>query len=422
MSVPEWDVFLSYARKDERVVARPLAELLRKRGLRVWIDAAELNLGDSLRAKIDEGLAKSRFGVVILSAAFFSKHWPLRELNGLAARESDGRKVILPVWHGVDHATVASQSPTLADRLAADTRNGLDLVATDIARAIAANDPAVRLQERVRRLVTDLNRPDTEDQLDASEALARIGTAAADAAPALFEAAIQTVDSVLRASLIKALKCVGGPPAAVVAEALTSPSPSARVSAAKVLEEVGPAAEGAIPALIRALADTDNSVQDSARLALARIGWAAVPSLIRVLRTSSPFPSNVVHTLILMRTFGGEPPEGVVSQIIDALVHSLDSRNAEVRVFAAMGLAMLRLDPARSTPALVGLLKDELPPVRCLASVGLGRMGNSAIGAMPLLAAALEDPDPDVRSAAGRAIEEIRATIPENSPSVSDRN
>jgi len=258
--------------------------------------------------------------------------------------------------------------------------------------------------------------------LDASEALARIGTAAADAAPALFEAAIQTVDSVLRASLIKALKCVGGPPAAVVAEALTSPSPSARVSAAKVLEEVGPAAEGAIPALIRALADTDNSVQDSARLALARIGWAAVPSLIRVLRTSSPFPSNVVHTLILMRTFGGEPPEGVVSQIIDALVHSLDSRNAEVRVFAAMGLAMLRLDPARSTPALVGLLKDELPPVRCLASVGLGRMGNSAIGAMPLLAAALEDPDPDVRSAAGRAIEEIRATIPENSPSVSDRN
>jgi HEAT repeat protein len=91
--------------------------------------------------------------------------------------------------------------------------------------------------------------------------------------------------------------------------------------------------------------------------------------------------------------------------------------HAEVRVFAAMGLAMLRLDPARSVPALVGLLKDELPPVRYFACVGLGRMGHSAIGAIALLTAALEDPDPDVRSAAARAIDEVRATMPENSSS-----
>jgi hypothetical protein len=51
------------------------------------------------RQSIDSGLARSRFGIVILSEAFFAKHWPQRELDGLAAREVDGVKVILPVWH-----------------------------------------------------------------------------------------------------------------------------------------------------------------------------------------------------------------------------------------------------------------------------------------------------------------------------------
>jgi HEAT repeat protein len=189
-----------------------------------------------------------------------------------------------------------------------------------------------------------------------------------------------------------------------------------------VLEELGPAAEAAIPALVQVLADTDKGVQDAARQALARIGWAAVPSLIRVLHSPSPFPSNAVHTLILMRTFGGDPPAGVASKILDALVESLNSRNSEVKVLAAMGLAMLRLDPTRSVPVLVGLLKDDLPPVRCFASVGLGRMSHSARGAMPLLAAALEDPDSDVRSAAARAIQEMRATMPQEPPAASDPN
>jgi hypothetical protein len=63
-------------------------------------------VGDSLRERIDGGLSASRFGVVILSHSFFGKHWPTRELNGLAQREAEGRKVILPVWHGVDEKVV----------------------------------------------------------------------------------------------------------------------------------------------------------------------------------------------------------------------------------------------------------------------------------------------------------------------------
>ena len=67
----------------------------------MWIDESELFVGDSLRAKIDEGLAQSQFGIVILSPSFFSKHWPQAELDGLAAREANGEKRILPVWHNL---------------------------------------------------------------------------------------------------------------------------------------------------------------------------------------------------------------------------------------------------------------------------------------------------------------------------------
>jgi hypothetical protein len=132
----KWDVFISHASEDKELVARPLANLLTGSGLNVWLDENELGLGDSLRAKIDQGLAGSRFGVVVLSPAFFAKDWPKQELDGLAALESPERKVILPIWHGVDKREVAKHSPLLAGKLAGNTDSGLGLVAVQILKVV----------------------------------------------------------------------------------------------------------------------------------------------------------------------------------------------------------------------------------------------------------------------------------------------
>jgi TIR domain len=128
----KWDVFISHASEDKADVARPLTDLLEKAGLRVWLDENELRLGDSLRAKIDQGLAQSSFGVVIVSRAFLEKDWPTRELDGLVALETRDRKVVLPVWHQVAQEDVARYSPTLASKLAVPTAKGIDLVAKKI--------------------------------------------------------------------------------------------------------------------------------------------------------------------------------------------------------------------------------------------------------------------------------------------------
>jgi hypothetical protein len=136
MEAKQWDIFISHAAEDKATVARPLAAALKRAGARVWLDEQELTVGDSLSEKIDEGLAQSRFGAVILSPAFLAKHWPKKELAGLRAREEDGQKVILPVWHNVDKTTIRQFSPILADVLAANTDQGIDAVARQLADVI----------------------------------------------------------------------------------------------------------------------------------------------------------------------------------------------------------------------------------------------------------------------------------------------
>ena len=109
-----WDVFISHASEDKDSIARPLRDALTAAGLKVWYDESEIKIGDRLHKSIDEGIAKSGYGIVILSENFFKKDWPQRELEGLVAKEIEGRKVILPVWHNVNAAFIRSKSLLLA--------------------------------------------------------------------------------------------------------------------------------------------------------------------------------------------------------------------------------------------------------------------------------------------------------------------
>ena len=117
----EFDVFISHASDDKDAVVRPLAEALKNSGLVVWYDEFELRIGDSLRQKIDRGLAKSRFGVVVLSKDFFRKGWTNYELDGLVTRAVSGEQVLLSIWHNITKAEVIEYSPSLADKLARNT-------------------------------------------------------------------------------------------------------------------------------------------------------------------------------------------------------------------------------------------------------------------------------------------------------------
>ncbi|HKI83933.1 MAG TPA: toll/interleukin-1 receptor domain-containing protein [Candidatus Krumholzibacteria bacterium] len=130
-----YDLFVSYASEDRAEVSE-LVAVLKSLGVQVWFDRFQLKVGDSLRRTIDLGLVSSRFGAVILSPSFFGKHYPERELDGLAQREIDGTKVILPVWKDVTAQDVRSYSPPLADRIAADMANGVIAVAASLLEVV----------------------------------------------------------------------------------------------------------------------------------------------------------------------------------------------------------------------------------------------------------------------------------------------
>jgi hypothetical protein len=117
----EYDLFISHASEDKEEFVRPLAETLENMGIKVWYDEFTLKVGDSLRKSIDHGLVKSRFGTVILSAAFCSKNWTQYELDSMVAREMNGHKMILPIWHKISKDEVIKFSPALADKVALNT-------------------------------------------------------------------------------------------------------------------------------------------------------------------------------------------------------------------------------------------------------------------------------------------------------------
>lgn len=114
----EYDVFISHASEDKEDFVNEFADVLNKLGLKIWYDDNNIKWGDSIRTSIDIGLKKCRFGVVILSRHYLSKHWTNYELEGLFQRESTDGKLILPIWHNITKKEIQDFSPVLAGKMA----------------------------------------------------------------------------------------------------------------------------------------------------------------------------------------------------------------------------------------------------------------------------------------------------------------
>ncbi len=119
--IRKYDVFISHASEDKDDIVRPLANQLQLNNLKVWYDEFELKIGDSLRRKIDKGLANSRFGIVVLSKNFINKGWTNYELDGIITKAVSGEQILLPIWHKITKQEVIDYSPSLADKLARNT-------------------------------------------------------------------------------------------------------------------------------------------------------------------------------------------------------------------------------------------------------------------------------------------------------------
>lgn len=131
--VPEYDVFLSYARIDGAGSAACLRAALESLDVSVWFDEVAIQPGRSMSRQMDIGLAKARSGVVVLSPAYLTgRFWTERELGALLHKST-----VIPVLHAVTFEDVSTYSGILSDLAGFDTaKDDVDTIAAKIAEAV----------------------------------------------------------------------------------------------------------------------------------------------------------------------------------------------------------------------------------------------------------------------------------------------
>ena len=159
-----YDVFISHASEDKDGLVRVLAEALGQEDLEVWYDEHSLRPGDSLRQSIDRGLRDSRYGLVVLSPAFFRKQWPTWELNGLVQlhQSTDGGR-ILPIWHRVGHVDVIQYSPPLADIVAIRSELGLRYIVQQVMSVVRPHKTSIGYAQDVLKSAGYVPPPPTDE-------------------------------------------------------------------------------------------------------------------------------------------------------------------------------------------------------------------------------------------------------------------
>lgn len=102
-------VYLAHASEDKEMV-RPLARYLMDHGIETWFDEWEIEPGDSLRQKMEEGLGEMTHFMVILTPTSIAKPWVAREIDVGLVRLVGGTSRIVPLRVGVE---VSALSPFL---------------------------------------------------------------------------------------------------------------------------------------------------------------------------------------------------------------------------------------------------------------------------------------------------------------------
>jgi hypothetical protein len=90
-------VFLSHSHRDKPFV-RSLAKHLEQFRLRVWLDEAELNVGDSLVQKLSEVIKKIDLVLAVLSKTSVKSRWVQEELQWAMSHQIARRRIkVLPL-------------------------------------------------------------------------------------------------------------------------------------------------------------------------------------------------------------------------------------------------------------------------------------------------------------------------------------
>src|SRR5581483_3146211 len=88
-------IFISYSHSDSQFAHALAANLFKAASTPVWVDAWEINVGDSLIQRVQEAIDKASGLVVVLSKASVESEWCKKELSTGLLRELEEKKVLV---------------------------------------------------------------------------------------------------------------------------------------------------------------------------------------------------------------------------------------------------------------------------------------------------------------------------------------
>lgn len=140
-AVPERrDLFLCHAWEDRQGDALEFRNFLTNLDVTVWFSEMDVPLGTSLIRKIDQGLARSNAGIVLVTPALFAS----LNNDGIAAQELSALLAtdrVIPIVHGTTFDELRRVSPLLAARSGLDTADytSLEEVAAKVADTVVVD-------------------------------------------------------------------------------------------------------------------------------------------------------------------------------------------------------------------------------------------------------------------------------------------
>ncbi len=202
-----------------------------------------------------------------------------------------------------------------------------------------------------------------------------------------------------RLRIAETLGDIGTPATPFLQEALTShANPVVRRAAAKTLTLI--ADSSSIPTLLHALLnDDDTVVKGSSVAALAKMGKAAVPELLKILE-SPDYPSATKGHAAWALAFIGTEAQTYLYQ-------ALSSDSSEVRAAVVGAIAKVAYEHPQEDgfAILINALSDSSGIVRCEAAAAIGNLEHRP--ALPKLLELLHHADWETRKSAALALMKI---------------
>ena len=268
-------------------------------------------------------------------------------------------------------------------------------------------DEIRRHKQRVASLAGEVASTDRARRMAALAALERMGWQARPAVKALI-GLLTDPDAEVRQVAARILGRIGPAAAASLIAALRDERVWADGFAAKALLAAMPEAADLADALARA-AEASRAVRDDAEALLPKTGAAAVPGLLRILRTGSRFLRW--WAIGVLTRCGPDAREAV-----PALIDVARTGNQWFQYYAADALGAVGPDAADAVADLLELLKHDYAKTRASAAAALGKIGVAAPNVVAALRKAAKDEDQDVAQAAAGALKRLVSPQGPNNP------